>query len=77
MLVQKNGKGVLATVTKAQATLVDYDVLFPDGNMERWTPAHLLRDLRVSLFPRETGWNECMSGGGGGGGGGDYGDGGA
>lgn len=54
VVVQKNGKGVPATVTKAQATLVDYDILYPDGNMERWTPAHLLRDLRVSFSVTDT-----------------------
>lgn len=48
VVVQKEGeKAKAATVTKAHATLVDYDILYQDGTMEKATPAHMLRDLRV------------------------------
>lgn len=48
-MVQKEGKkAASATVTKAHSTLVDYDILYQDGTMEEGTPAHVLRDLRVS-----------------------------
>lgn len=48
VVVQKEGqKATAATVTKAHATLVDYDILYQDGTMEKAVPAHLLRDRRV------------------------------
>lgn len=51
VVVQKEGeKAKAATVTKAHATLVDYDILYPDGTVEEATPAHMLRDLRVCMY---------------------------
>lgn len=48
VIVRKEGANdVLATVTKAHATLVDYDILYTDGRVEKGMPAHLLRDMRV------------------------------
>lgn len=48
VIVRKDGQqNVRATVTKAHPTLVDYDILYPSGDMEEGVPAHLLRDLRV------------------------------
>lgn len=48
VVVQKEGqKARAATVMKAHDTLMDYDILYPDGVMEKGTPAHMLRDLRV------------------------------
>ncbi|CAM9742313.1 unnamed protein product, partial [Ectocarpus sp. 4 AP-2014] len=53
VVVQKEGqKAKAATVTKAHATLVDYDILHQDGTMEKAVPAHLLRDLRLFIFYR-------------------------
>eukprot|EP00752_Nemacystus_decipiens_P004466 g4078.t1 len=53
VVVQKEGeKAKAATVTKAHATLVDYDILYPDGTLEKATPAHMLRDLRLFIFYR-------------------------
>lgn len=51
VVVQTEGKKAkTATVTKAHATLVDYDILYQDGTMETATPAHLLRDSRVGYL---------------------------
>ncbi|CAM9490420.1 unnamed protein product [Pylaiella littoralis] len=53
VIVRKEGqKAKAGTVTKAHDTLVDYDILYQDGTMEKATPAHLLRDLRLFIFYR-------------------------
>lgn len=50
VMVQKDGqKAAAATVTRAHTTLVDYDILYPDGTVVEGMAAHMLRDLRVSI----------------------------
>ncbi|CAM9754308.1 unnamed protein product, partial [Scytosiphon promiscuus] len=53
VVVQKEGqKAKAATVMKAHDTLMDYDILYHDGVMEKGTPAHMLRDMRLFIFYR-------------------------
>lgn len=48
MLVKRQGKKARdATVTKAHATLVEYDILYKNGTLEKAVPVNLLRDKRV------------------------------
>lgn len=48
----KNSKNRVAkgTVIKAHTTLVDYDILYPNGDVQESAPVHLLRDARVSAL---------------------------
>ena len=47
-MVQRRGKKArAATVTKAHASLEDYDILYKDGTLEKNVPVRLLRDKRV------------------------------
>lgn len=44
---KKDRPDTSATVTKAHGTLLDYDILYPTGEMEEKVPADQLRDMRV------------------------------
>lgn len=65
MLVRKGGqKAKDATVTRAHASLEDYDILYKDGKLEKAVPVRLLRDKRVTrhfrvnaiVYAKSSGW---------------------